>query len=557
MAEERFDAIVVGSGATGGFAAKELTERGLKVLLLEAGPIVTHDDYKKLEEAAAHPKMVSPWGRVRAGIKGQIIQCRAAWFSEEASFLHVNDLKNPYTWSPGHFYLWIRTRVLGGRFLNWGRVVPRMSDYDFKAASKDGIGEDWPICYNDLIPYYEHVEEFLGVVGEEDHLPQAPDGKYIAKAHLTRPEQAFKQKVESIWPERKVIPWRYMRAQAIKDHVPTTILAAKATHRLEIRADSVVKQVNTDPSTGKATGVTYIDRKTKRETTASASVVMLCASTIETIRLLLNSACSKHPNGVGNSSGLLGRYFMDQSPCLVFGSVPSATGYEHDLDGNFGDLTNPNPGGIYFPRFQNLDRINYPQFARGFNIQGAIGRNFVPEGSPSAFGFMGQGEMLPYYDNTVTVNHRKKDAWGIPVAHLTIIPKENELKMVRVEMDTITEMVRACGYNIDLCASYIGLDDPKNVLKHDSWFSRFMFKMSYKKSLGMGAAIHECGGARMGNERGTSVLNPHNQLWDADNVFITDSSCFVSNGTCGPTLTTMALTVRAAEYVARELGKTL
>jgi len=557
MAETKFDAIVVGSGATGGIAAKELTERGLRVLLLEAGPIVTNEDFKKLEEAAEHPKQVSPWARIRAGLKGQVIQARAAWFSEEASFLHVNDLKNPYTSDPKSFFLWIRGHVLGGRFLNWGRVIPRMSDYDFKAASKDGIGEDWPICYNDLVPYYDKVEEFLGVVGESDNLPNMPDGKYIAKAKLTRWEQAFQQKVESTWPERKVIPWRYMPASAIKDHVPTPILAAKATGRLEIRADAVVKQLNIDPSTGKATGVTYVDGKTKRLSSVSANVVMLCASTIESVRLLLNSACSKHPNGVGNSSGLLGRYFMDQAPCLVFGSNPKDSGYEPDVDGGYGDPTNPNPGGIYIPRFQNLDRITHPNFARGFNIQGVIGRMYAPPGAPVMFGMMGQGEMLPQYDNTVTISKWRKDAWGIPAPHLRLIPSENERNMVRCEMDTIKEMARACGYDIDLCASLLGMDDPKNAMKHDSWFTRTLFKMSYKKSLGMGSAIHECGGARMGSDPGKSVLNPYNQLWDANNVFVTDASCFVTNGACGPTLTTMALTTRACEYIAKEYGRTI
>ena len=556
MTENRFDAIVVGSGATGGFAAKELTERGLKVLLLEAGPALTNADYARLE-GEAHAKMVSPWDRIRAGIAGQPIQARAAWFSKEASFLHVNDLKNPYTWARGYFYLWIRARVVGGRFMNWGRVTPRMSDYDFKAASKDGIGEDWPICYNDLIPYYEAVEDFLGIVGEKNDLPNVPDGHYVAKAYLTPWEQEFKAKVESNWPERKIIPWRYMRAGAIKGHVPTTILAAKASGNLELRANAVVKQIDVDPDTGKATGVTYIDANTKSLNKVSADLVFLCASTIESIRLLLNSASSRHPNGIGNSSGMLGRYFMDQSPCLVFGSDPKAKGYMPDVDHGYGDSTNPNPGGIYIPRYQNLDRITHPQFARGFNIQGAVGRNYSGEGGPVVFGFMGQGEMLPYHTNTVTINHRRKDAWGIPIPHLTIVPGENERKMTRFEMDTIKEMVHACGYDVDFAASYIGLDDPGKVLPHDSWFSRFMFKMSYKKSLGMGAAIHECGGARMGNEPGKSVLNPHNQIWDASNIFVTDSSCFVTNGTCGPTLTTMALTVRAAEYAVRELGKTL
>lgn len=214
VSTNKFDAIVVGSGATGGFAAKELTERGLKVLLLEAGRILKDEEYAELE-SGDHAKQVSPVERVIAGLKGQFMQARASFFGKESAFLFVNDLKNPYTYTPGNPYLWVRGKHLGGRFLNWGRVLMRMSDYDFKAASKDGFGEDWPICYNDLIPYYEYVEKFLGVVGQENGVPNIPDGKYVHTARLTSAEQWFKEKVELTYPDRKVIAWRYMSAKAI------------------------------------------------------------------------------------------------------------------------------------------------------------------------------------------------------------------------------------------------------------------------------------------------------------------------------------------------------
>jgi len=184
------------------------------------------------------------------------------------------------------------------------------------------------------------------------------------------------------------------------------------------------------------------------------------------------------------------------------------------------------------------------------------GRGYVPEGHPALFGFMGQGEMLPYFENRVTVNRGKTDAWGIPVAHIELSMHENEHKMLRAELDAIKEMVKAAGWSIDFAASLLGLDDPDKVLPNGTWFERFMFRRSFRKSMALGAAIHECGGARMGNDPAKSVLNAHNQCWDASNVFVTDSSCFVSNGTCGPTLTTMALTVRACEYIAKEYGKT-
>lgn len=555
MAKNKFDAIVVGSGATGGWAAKELTERGLSVLLLEAGPAFGNEAYAHLET----PKKPSRWAslsRLRSALRGQHVQAQAMFFNEDIRFLFVNDRDNPYSCEPGTSYLWVRGRQLGGRFLSFGRVLPRMSDYDFKAASRDGVGEDWPISYADLAPYYERVEEFLGVVGEESDIANAPNGKFIAKAGLTRWEQAFKQAVESRWPERKVTPWRYLASRAYRDHVPITILAAKDTGRLEIRTESVVNRVLIDKQTGRASGVSYIDGRTKQTTEVTADVVVLCASTIETIRLLLNSACEKHPDGVGNSSGVLGRYFMDQCWALAFGAVVGQSGWEM-VDKGYGDSVSRNPGGIYIPRFQNLDRVTHPQFKRGFNIQGAIGRFYVPDGAPPLFGFTAQGEMLPQFENRVTVNHSRRDAWGIPIAHIRCAPGENELKMLQTEMEVLKELVQANGYAIEFAGSYLGIDDPDNLMPHADWLTRYMFRRSHKKTLGMGASIHECGGARMGTDPAKSVLNGHNQMWDVSNLFITDSSCFASNGTCGPTLTTMALTVRACEYIGRELGRSI
>ena len=551
---KKYDAIVVGSGATGGFAAKELAERGLETLVLEAGPALDEELFHK----RAGMEAIGSMSRVRAALGGQHIQARASFFSPDKRFLFVNDWKNPYTYPPDDFYLWIRGRNVGGRFLSWGRVALRMSDYDFKAASRDGIGEDWPICYDDLAPYYDRVEQFLGIVGTTDGIRNLPDGKYVAKAGLGRVETRFKEAVEARWPERKVVPWRYVAAHATPadeanaKRTTSPLAAAAKTGRMELRPNAIVRQVIIDPASGKASGVSYLDAETKQLRTVSANVVVICASTIESVRLLLNSACAKHPNGLGNSSGLLGRYFMDQIPCLVFGSVPGNDGFEL-VDG-----TSPadNHGGIYIPRFQNLDRSDYPAFARGFNVQGIAGRGYVPEGHPALFGFMGQGEMLPYYENRVTVSPQKKDAWGVPVPHIELSMKDNERKMLRSQLDCIKEMVRVAGWSIDFAASLLGLDDQDKLLPNATWFERFMFRRSFRKSMALGAAIHECGGARMGDDPAKSVLNGYNQCWDAKNVFVTDSSCFVNNGTCGPTLTTMALTVRACEYIAQEYGKT-
>lgn len=544
---KQYDAIVVGSGATGGFAAKELAERGLETLVLEAGPPIDEERFHKGGGLASF----GSWPRIKAGILGQHVQARASFFTPEKHFLFVNDLKNPYTSADEHF-LWIRGRNVGGRFLTWGRVAPRMSDYDFKAASHDGIGEDWPICYDDLAPYYSKVEEFLGIVGTADGIPNMPDGRYRKTAGMSSLESKFKQTVESKWPERKVVPWRYVVEQATpeddetKARTTAPLAAAKATGRMTLRTNAIVEKINVDPTTGRATGATYVDAATKQRHDVIANVVVVCASTVETIRLLLNSANAKHPNGIGNSSGVLGRYFMDQVPSLVFGTVPGSSGFEL-VDG-----TSPanNHGGVYIPRFTNLDGKTHPDFARGFNIQGIIGRPPVPDGHDSVFGFSGQGEMLPYADNRITLDPRRKDAWGIPAARISVSLTDNEYKLIRAEIDAIMEMVRECGYSIDFAMSLLGIEKTENFMPEASWFERLMFRLSYRKTVGMGAAIHECGGARMGSDPSKSVLNGRNQCWDVPNLFVTDSSCFVSNGTCGPTLTTMALTTRACEYIA-------
>jgi choline dehydrogenase-like flavoprotein len=333
--------------------------------------------------------------------------------------------------------------------------------------------------------------------------------------------------------------------------VPLPILAAKETGRLTIRTDAVVKRITVDPASGKATGAEFIDRLTKKTETVSANVVVLCASTIESVRLLLNSASPKHPNGLANSTGLLGRYFMDQCPSQVYGTLPGTNGYEHD------DSAPPDPfygpaGGVYIPRFQNLDTVTNPKFKRGFAFQGAIGRGNTPDGSPAIFGIMGFGETLPYYENCITLSRRRKDAWGIPAPHIRCALLQNEHELLCEQVRSIQEMVNACGYKIIFSGSTLGLENEKDVFPDADWFSRFMFRKSFRKSLAVGAAIHECGGARMGDDPAKSVINSYNQAWDVKNLFVTDGSCFPSSGTVGPALTIMALTARACDYIANE-----
>lgn len=547
MKEMKYDVIVVGSGATGGIAAKELTEKGLKVLVLEAGPYLKENLF---HQKGSGFKNIGSMPRIIAALKGQHLQARASFYTPDKAFLFVNDCKDRYTWSKD-FFLWIRSKNVGGRFQSWGRVALRMSDYAFKSKTMEGVGIDWPIGYKDLVPYYEKIEEFLGIVGTEDHIDFVPDGKYISKAGLSTAEQKFKNAVESKWPERKVIPWRYVKKEAtpIDDNENRTtapLAAAAATGFMTLKANAIVKKIKTDRNTGKATGVVYLDAISKKEYEVNAEVVMLCASAIESIRLMFNSASAKHPNGLGNSSGLLGKYFMDQVPSLVFGTIPGTQGGELVDGSNFGD----NHGGIYIPRFQNLEKTTHPNFKGGFNIQGIAGR--IPAPGDSVFGFMGHGEMLPYEDNCITVNPKKKDAWGIPVANINIKLKENEKNLVKAQLETTKEMVKELGYNIDFAMNILGLDKEGKLLPNSNWFERLMFKLNWRKSMALGAAIHECGGARMGTDPKESILNANNQVWDAKNVFVTDPSCFPTNGSCGPTLTAMAITARACDFIAKE-----
>lgn len=544
---KQYDAVVVGSGAAGSIAVKELTERGLEVLLLEAGRDISEADFTPPPQTRPRPMGVGLQPRVSAALRGQHVQARRAFFAPLANGFLVDDRQNPYSTARDAYFLWIRGRVLGGRLHTYGRVLLRMSDYDFKGASRDGVGVDWPISSADLAPYYDRVEKFIGIYGQNDGLPQLPDGVYVGPSKLTQAEQEFKARVESQWPERRVVSWRY--AAPNPGRIPLGIAAARKTGRLTTRTDAVVRQVTVDDKTGKADGAIFVDRLTREEHRVSASVVVLCASTIESIRLLHNSASDRHPNGLGNSSGLLGRFFMDQAPSLTFGSIPGVRGFERDDSAPF-DPVYPPAGGIFIPRFHNLDGQPRPGFARGMSFQGAMGRFPVPEDSTAAFAMMGYGEMLPRYDNRVTLDPRKTDAWGIRVPHIRCAVDENERTLMREQVRIVKEMAATCGYQLNFTGSPLGLDSRKVFPEADP-VSRMAFRMGFRRTVAMGAAIHECGGARLGTDPGTSVLNEYNQSWDVPNLFVTDASCFVSNGLVGPTLTIMALTARSCEYIAK------
>ncbi|MFN0119397.1 MAG: GMC family oxidoreductase [Blastocatellia bacterium] len=558
-----FDAIVVGSGATGGWAAKELTEKGLKVILLEAGP--------KYNPLTDYPEHQMPYDLKYRGVAPQtkILRARQAVQSkcyacnEYGHKFFVDDVENPYTTAQGKPFDWIRGRQVGGRSIMWGRQSYRLSDYEFKAASRDGFGLDWPIGHAELEPYYERVERYVGISGQAANLPQLPDSSFLPPMSMTCGEQLLKKAVESNWRDRNVIIGRV--AMLTQNHngraachycgncergcstasyyssANVTIVAAQKTGNLTLRPDAVASHVIVDTKTGRAKGIAFIDRKTRKAREVFAKVVVLCASTIESTRLLLNSATRQYPRGLGNNqSDALGRYLMDHTYSIsVTGVVEAVAKYPYGYD----DGRN---NGVYIPKFRNV-RDKHPNFLRGYGIQMSSQKGMLPTHLRSIPGFGSQlkeairstpdaapfwigafGEMLPRAENRVTINRNKKDAWGIPVAHIDCRHSDNEREMAKDQLATMEEMVAAAGFT---------------TLEKNGELAP------------PGLCIHEVGTARMGNDPKTSVLNPHNQSWEVKNLFVTDGACFVSQGCQNPTLTMMALTVRACDYIGEALKK--
>ena len=548
---KHFDVVVVGSGAAGSFAAKELTERGLRILLLEAGPNITSHDFR-VDPRGPRDAGIQLWDRAMAAVSGQPIQSRVMFFGKQTGHLFVNDREHPYSTPKDAPFLWIRGKQLGGRLHTYGRMLLRWSDYDFKAASRDGFGIDWPIGYSDLAPYYSRAESFLGIYGRNEQLKNLPDGDFIGQAWLTGAEEHFKQAIQMNWPDRTATSWRYVPPNAKR--IPQPIVAAEKTGNLTLRTDAVVRRVMTDEVSGRATGVEFIDRVTGTAEQVHADVVVLSASPIETVRLMLNSTSKKHTRGLGNSSGLLGRYFMDHTLSLIMGTVPGRAGWEADTTVESDPFYGVS-GGIYVPRYENLELRSNTNFARGFAYQGTIGRTFTVSHRPAKFAFVGFGEMLPNPENTITLNPVRKDAWGVPIPHITCVMSENEKAMLLEQMKSIREMVEAAGMQVEFNGSSLKFEETgAGAFPYDDPISRWLFRKNFKGSMAMGAAIHESGGARMGSDPSNSIVNMNNQCWDVPNVFVTDASCFASGGCAGTTLTVMALSIRASEYIANNRG---
>lgn len=549
-----FDAIVVGSGMSGGWAAKELTERGLKVLLLERGRNVTHRvDYPTDGKA--------PWEMPHAGqipeadvARDYAVQKDCYAFSDYTKHFFVNDRENPYETTGENPFAWIRGYHLGGRSLTWHRQSYRLSDLDFGANARDGHGVDWPIRYKDIAPWYDHVETFAGISGSYEDLPQLPDGKFQPPFPLNCVEKAMKEKLESEFPERRLIIGRAAhlteptaeqmalgrarcmnrsecqrgcRFGAYFSSLSATLPAASRTGNLTTVTDAVVDSVVHDAASGKASGVRVVDANTMEGREYRGRLVFLCASTLATAQIMLNSRSERFPNGLANDSGMLGRNLMDHIGGIrVTGTMP---GFEDKY------TKGRRASDCYIPRFRNLDEAD-ERFLRGFGFQGGASRDGALRGTSSAgigaefkaqltrpgpwrFGMSGFGEMLPDERNRVWLDPKRKDRWGVPLLHIECKLRDNELAMLDAMMSDGKETLEAAGLT-DVVARNNGAPP--------------------------GLMIHEMGTARMGHDPQTSVLNKYAQAHDVPNLFVTDGACMTSSACQNPSLTYMAITARAA-----------
>ena len=529
--EATYDAIVVGSGAAGSWAAKELTEGGLNVVLLEAGRDldIPHDF-----PSDAQLRVMGIGGRIKSAIKGQHVQVRCSSFADTTKQFYVSDRENPYTTAKGKEFLWFRGRQLGGRLHTWWRHVPRMSDYELKAASVRGDGLDWPLSYDDLAPYYDVVERTLGVHGEPAGIENCPDGRFIGPAKTTKIETAFLAGVEKRLPDIRVTYAR--KTKYDNERIPLPIRFALATGRLEIRTDAIASRLLIDEHSGRATGVEYVERLTKKTRAVRGKVVVLCASAIESVRILLNSKSAKHPAGVGGASGQLGRYLCDHVSYTQAGTV-SEGDVELGLNEDGFDFGGT---GLYIPSFCEKESKDFPG---GYGIQVAIGR-----GAP-VWIMSGFGEMQPRYENHLSLDTTVKDAWGIPVPRIECSLSPSDVKMVEHMKRRLPEIATAGGLTVGKNLEVGRWNLPVRLIQS--------LVLAECGALWPGAAIHETGGARMGDKPDDSVLNSYCQCWDADNVFVTDGACFVSPGYQNPTLTMMALTVRACQFIVNDYANSV
>lgn len=555
--QNTFDAIVVGTGISGGWAAKELTEKGLKTLVLERGRDIKHPDYPTAtKDPWEFPNGDRP---TQEDLEKQAVQNRTGYTIRQSSkHWFVNDLEHPYT--EVNRFDWMRGYHVGGRSIMWGRQSYRLGDMDFEANLKDGIAIDWPIRYKEIEPWYDYVEQYIGVSGQNEGLPQLPDGKFLPPMELNCVEQELKKSLKDKFGRLLTIG-RTAHATAPLPHSPWrgtcqyrnlcirgcpyggyfssnsgTLPAAEKTGNMTLRPNSVVYELIYDEQKGKATGVKVLDAETGEQMEFYAKVIFLCASTFGSTFIMLNSISNRFPNGFGNDSGELGCNIMDHH--LSVGAFAQVEGFEDQY--YFGRRAN----GFYIPRYRNVgnDKRDY---LRGFGYQGGASRggwsrsseeqllgadlkNALAKPGGWTISMGGFGEILPYHDNKVVINKDKKDKHGLPTLTFDAVLRENEKKM-RVDMaNDAAEMLASAGF--------------KNVQKYD-------------REIGIGLGIHEMGTARMGKDPKTSVLNKYNQVHACKNVFVTDGSFMTSAACHNPSLGYMAFTARAANFAVEELKK--
>jgi choline dehydrogenase-like flavoprotein len=575
-----YDAIVIGSGAAGGMAAHVLTSQGMKVLMLEAGKkLEIEKELKSMEWPYDHPRRGDmPPGQHALSLNEYTIRqppyAADSKYPKVYSYVQgwngtdysknivVNEKEHPYT---GTNYAWVRARCLGGKTNIWGRLALRLSDYDFKAKSRDGYGEDWPISYKDIEPYYDRVDQYLGISGVKENLPHLPDSLFQRPTRLTSAELTLRNALKKM--NRVLTPYRAgvttdglkhnkyrsrcfgrgacsRRAGGCDIHAafdsPTGLIyPAMDTGNLTLRTNSIAREILVDLKTGKARGVAFVDSESGRALEAQAKVVIVAASTLESARLLLLSKSNAHPNGIGNSSGHVGHNFCEH----VMG--PGVTGLVKEQIGKPRTLDDGRPGGFYVPRFRNLAE-KHPRFIRAYGFEGSAGTQMFPGEAHESPGFgaaykkhvrdyagafisMGAfGEVLPRYENQVGLDPIMKDRWGIPVLRFNYKFGDNERAMCEDMAATAQEMFEEAGFEI------VNID---------------------RKVLTEGWSIHELGTARMGADRKTSVLNQFQQSHDVKNLFVVDGSSHVSASCQNPTWTIMALAWRSCDYLASEFKK--
>lgn len=553
------DVIVIGSGITGGWAAKELTEQGFSVLVLDRGRYIEHGrDY-----LGEH---MPPWKVPDGGrplrelyLEQYPIQSQCYAFNETTRHFWNNDRDNPYVMDPEKPFNWIRAGVIGGKSLLWGRQVYRWSDLDFEANKRDGHGIDWPIRYRDLAPWYSHVERFVGVSGQKEGLAQLPDGEFLPPMDMFAVEKMAKQAIEHAFPGRRLtigrvanltqphegraachycgICHRGCSAGAYFCSLSSTLPAAKKTGLMKLQADAVVEGLDYDPKSRRVTGVRVIHAQTRARTTYRARMVFLCASTIGSAQILLNSRSESFPTGLANRSGVLGRYLMDHWYRV------QATGVIPGFEKSYYEGLRPN--GVYLARFRNLvGQDPDADFVRGYGYQGGATRMEWPRVSAATPGFgapfkqalrqpgpwqfsLGAfGECLPNRDNMMSLDEKRVDRFGIPLVKFDFRWGENERKGKADALRQAQGMLHAMG------AEQI------TALDHNS---------------PGGHCIHEMGTARMGADPAQSVLNEWNQAHDVPNLYVTDGASMASSSCVNPSITFMALTARAVSHAAAQL----